>query len=106
MNGCVPWKSDGSNAGTARVKTIVPNDGNNHSRYGLYGNSGEEQPSDVLRVSDGTIGGTMTLREFSTNNGNSALYFIIAVNNTLYRQVLGASRSQPLEAAAFKLLFF
>ena len=104
------WKSDGTEAGTVRVKDINPGSASSDPRdltnvngtlfFSAYdGSSGRE-----LWRSDGTEAGTVRVRDIFTGSDSSAPYDLTNVNGTLFFSAADDSSGAELWALASEVV--
>src|SRR5262249_41796597 len=89
-NGTELWKSDGSEAGTARVKDIYPGGGSSIPRDltnvngTLFFSAYDRTTGYELWRSDATEAGTTLVKDINTRNASSSPRYLTDVNGTLF----------------------
>lgn len=94
-NGFEVWKTDGTIAGTIFVKDVNPGDGNGFFGYTkpnnltsfngfLYFSEDNGVNGEELWKSDGTIGGTVLVKDINAGIGSSSIQYLKNLGGTLY----------------------
>ncbi|MEZ4776653.1 MAG: cohesin domain-containing protein [Bacteroidia bacterium] len=89
-NGTELWKSDGTTAGTVRVKDIYPGSVGSSPTYlinvngTLYFRASDGTTGQELWKSDGTAAGTVLVKDINPGSGSSSPNYLTNVNGTLY----------------------
>jgi len=88
------WKSDGTEAGTVRVKDIRPGAGSSSPAFltnvngNLFFSAMEATTGTELWKSDGTEAGTTRVKDINAGSGSSSPSFLTAVNGTVFFSAL------------------
>ena len=94
IHGCELWKSDGTPSGTVMVKDINSGSGSSSDFYyyppstsvgnTLYFIADDGTNGYELWKSDGTVNGTMMVKDINSGSGSSNLAGLTAIGNTIY----------------------
>ncbi len=100
-NGRELWKSDGTTAGTIRVKDIAPGTANSDPSefaiasgllyFAATGPTGRE-----LWRSDGTAGGTIPIKDINPGSANSSPNHLVAVGSIIYFAATSGTQGEEL----------